>query len=149
MTHNEAIENIKVAVFVLKRDKGNGEMQPLQTVDETEKRIDISVLVRISQKQEYNEKLHLFLVHMNDKNEYSTFSAAEISLNSEGISAEGGVESASQFLRLPKEEYTTYQIRRYNLFNIPLNGKGTYAIVVAEKENDLNDILDAYYFDVK
>ena len=52
MTHNEAIENIKVAVFVLKRDKGNGEMQPLQTVDETEKRIDISVLVRISQKQE-------------------------------------------------------------------------------------------------
>ena len=32
--------------------------------------------------------------------------------------------------------------------NIPLNGKGTYAVAVSDNDKDLNGVLDAYYFNV-
>ena len=148
MRQEELKQNIKVGVFALKKDSESESMQLLKHISMNESQINISVLVRVEQKKEYDRELHLFLVHIGEK-EYSTFSVRTIPLNpSKTHKKDEEEQSSPEFSKLPNEPYSIFQMCRFNLMNIPLNGKGTYAVAVSDNDKDLNGVLDAYYFNV-
>lgn len=151
MTKEQALAQMKVTVLGLEYNVIPNQVNLIDGVKiDADHRISISVLVRVVQKQEIDDKLYLFLAKKEPNNSCRMFHVAEIYLNPSKHSEEGiydpPIVNAG---RLPADEYHLRQNCRYNLADIPDIDVGTYAIVVSTAKNDVDNILDVYYFEAE
>lgn len=151
MTKEEALSQLKVVVLGLEYSTVQNQLNLINSAQiDADNRISISVLVRIVQKCEINDKLYLFIAKKELDNSCRMFPVAEIYLNPSEHSTEGLYDAPIiNSGRLAADEYHIRQNCRYNLASIPNIEAGTYAIVVSTKKNNVKNMLDAYYFEAE
>lgn len=150
MNKSEATSKIKAMVLGLEYGMERSKMQLLRKAKKEEDTINLSVLVRIRQKDNYDDNIFLLLIKIDDQ-ELNTLEIASLALDPESRtnSIDGSFPTPESGMRLEEDEYFVVQNIRYNLKNIPLCGVGSYALALVAEKDDLESLIDAYYFTVE
>lgn len=150
MNKSEALSKINAMVLGLEYGMERSKMQLLRNVKQEDDTINLSVLVRIRQKDNYDDNIFLLLIKIGDQ-ELGTLKIASLSLDPENRTnnIDGSFPTPESGKRLEEDEYGVVQNIRYNLKNIPMCGVGQYALALVSEKDDLNSLLDVYYFTVE
>ena len=149
MTKAEANSQIKAMVLGLEYNSDRSQMKLLEKVKSEEEKIQLSAFVRILQKDSYNDKVYLVLVNFSEDS-CSTLKVSPLQLNpNEQEEKMDGPTLFDDGIKLKADEYPIVQDFRFNLKNVPLNEKGRYAFAIITDEDDLDSLIDTYYFTVE
>lgn len=150
MNRTEAFSNIKGTVLGLEYGKKGSEMKLVQKTRIENSAINISVFIKIRQKEQYDDDIFLHLVQIDNNKRHMLF-ITSLSLDPEKRTnnLDGSFSTPESGIKLVEDEYKVIQYIRYNLRNIPMCGTGQYALVLVSEKGDLNSLIDAYYFTVE
>ena len=142
--------DIKGTVLGLEYGIKGSEMKLLQKTRIENGAINLSVFIKIRQKEQYDNDIFLHLVKI-ENNKRHMFFIAPLSLDPEKRTnnLDGSFPTPESGIRLEEDDYEVIQNIRYNLKNIPMRGTGQYALALVSEKGNLSSLIDVYYFTVE
>lgn len=151
MIIKELQDNIIISIFMFPPVKdGKVEFIFPEKIEAQNGYISFSAVVNISQKKEFNNILVLKLIQVekNDNNSYNTFKLADIHLNKQE-NAKIYKTSYLENEKIISDEYPMRSNIRYSFQDVPILGKGIYALAVVFEDDDSFKPLNCCYFVVE